>query len=94
LPDGIGLAPALQGRMRAVSIVLGGLLTVAPAAAQTPARQPAGQMPAGKTLPLKGSAAANSCAAYGPGFVRVEGTGSCVKIGGALDVGVAASSRR
>ena len=41
-----------------------------------------------KELPVKGATSANSCAAYGPGFVKVEGTNSCMKIGGALSVGV------
>jgi hypothetical protein len=41
---------------------------------------------AGKLLPLKGAAAANACAGYGPGFVKVDGTGTCVKIGGAISV--------
>jgi Porin subfamily len=39
----------------------------------------------GKQLPLKG-ASASSCAAYGAGFIKVEGTDSCVKIGGAIRV--------
>ena len=45
-----------------------------------------------KTLPLKGTARSNSCAEFGPGFVRVEGTGSCVKVGGGISVD--AGSRR
>lgn len=43
--------------------------------------------PAGKTLPLKGTAGAtkaSACAAYGRGFTMVEGT--CVKIGGSVRV--------
>jgi hypothetical protein len=46
----------------------------------------------GRLLPLKGAAASNSCAAYGPGFVKVDGTGTCVKIGGAVGVGAGAAS--
>ena len=51
-----------------------------------------GDLPAtdqgGKTLPLKGAGTrANACAAYGRGFVMVEATGSCVKIGGAISAG-------
>jgi hypothetical protein len=46
----------------------------------------------GKLLPLKGAAAGNSCAAFGPGFVRVDGTETCVKIGGAVSIGVGGSS--
>jgi len=30
--------------------------------------------------------AAHSCASYGPGFVWIEGTGSCVKIGGSVEL--------
>jgi hypothetical protein len=45
----------------------------------------------GKTLPIKRTTSANSCAAYGPGFVKVEGTDTCMQIGGALSVGVGGS---
>lgn len=44
---------------------------------------------AGKALPLKGTggaAKAGSCASYGPRFVMVEGTGTCVKIGGSISI--------
>ena len=41
----------------------------------------------GRLLPLKGEAGSNSCAAYGPGFVKVDGTGTCMKIGGAVSIG-------
>jgi hypothetical protein len=30
----------------------------------------------------------NSCAAFGAGFVKVDGTDTCVKIGGAVSIGV------
>jgi hypothetical protein len=45
----------------------------------------------GKTLPMKGASSANSCAAYGPGFVKLEGSDTCVKVGGAINVGVGTS---
>ncbi len=32
-----------------------------------------------------------SCAEYGAGYVRVEGTGSCVRLGGGISVGVGGS---
>ena len=48
----------------------------------------------GKLLPLKGAAGGNSCAAYGPGFVKVDGTDTCVKIGGAVSIGVGGASGR
>jgi hypothetical protein len=48
-------------------------------------------MPPTKLLPVKGASAGNSCAAYGPGFRMVEGTDTCVKVGGAVSVEVGGS---
>jgi hypothetical protein len=45
---------------------------------------------AARQLPLKGARTGDFCAAYGAGFVRVDGTQTCVKIGGAVSVGVGA----
>ena len=45
----------------------------------------------GKTLPLKGARSANSCAEYGAGFVKIEGTNTCMKIGGAISIGAGVS---
>ncbi|WP_322517309.1 hypothetical protein SR870_07145 [Rhodopseudomonas palustris] len=38
----------------------------------------------------------NPCAAFGPGFVQVEGSATCVRLGGSIGVGVGvgSSSRR
>jgi hypothetical protein len=36
---------------------------------------------------LKGKASSNSCAAYGAGFVKIEGTDTCVQVGGSISVG-------
>jgi hypothetical protein len=49
----------------------------------------------GKVLPLKGASSGNSCAAYGPGFVKVAGSDTCVKVGGAgsVDVGTSRGAR-
>jgi len=46
-------------------------------------------------LPPPKSAAGNPCAAFGPGFVKVEGADTCVKVGGTfrVDVTGAAGSR-
>ena len=41
-----------------------------------------------RLLPVKRPGVANSCAAYGAGFVKLEGTDTCVKIGGAVSIGV------
>jgi hypothetical protein len=46
----------------------------------------------GKPLPLKRAPSANACAAYGAGFVKLEGTETCVKIGGAVSIGAGAST--
>ncbi len=40
-----------------------------------------------KPLPAKRSGD-NSCAAYGPGFVKVNGSDTCVKVGGDMSVSV------
>jgi hypothetical protein len=47
-----------------------------------------------KQLPLKGAAQTNPCAVYGPGFVRVEGTETCVQIGGTISIGAGTSTGR
>jgi hypothetical protein len=41
-----------------------------------------------RLLPVKRPGVVNSCAAYGTGFVKLEGTDTCVKIGGAVSIGV------
>ena len=38
-------------------------------------------------------AAGNPCAAYGPGFVKVEGTDTCIRIGGSLSVDIGGAAR-
>jgi hypothetical protein len=48
----------------------------------------------GKQLPVKGAARGNSCAEYGAGFVKLEGSDTCVKIGGAVSIGVGSSVGR
>lgn len=48
----------------------------------------------GKPVPLKGKASSNSCAAYGPGFVKLEGTDTCVQIGGSISIGAGTSASR
>ena len=68
------------------------LLPASSAAAEQPrAQKPDKPVSSGRQLPLKGAATGNSCAVYGPGFVRVEGAETCVKIGGAVSVGVGGS---
>jgi hypothetical protein len=45
----------------------------------------------GKLLPVKQPRTDNSCAVYGPDYVKVEGTGMCVQISGSVSVGVGGS---
>ena len=48
-------------------------------------------IPSGKSLPLKRPSSSNACAEYGAGFVKIDGTSTCVKIGGAVSVGAGMS---
>jgi len=48
---------------------------------------------AGKMLPSK-TTRSNACASYGPGFVKVEGSDTCVKLGGGISVGAGTSIGR
>jgi hypothetical protein len=76
-----------------LAIVTAALLPVSIALAEQPSdRKPDKPAGTGRLLPLKGAAGGNSCAAFGPGFVRVDGTETCVKIGGAVSIGVGGSS--
>ncbi len=77
--------------MRAILLaVLIAALPAATLAQQAGPRKPEKPSPPDKLLPLKGASSGNGCAAYGPGFVRVEGSGTCVKIGGAVSIGAGA----
>lgn len=63
--------------------------TAQPIASKKSDKAPVG----GRALPLNaGRASGNSCAAYGPGFAKVEGTDTCVKIGGSVSIGAGRSS--
>jgi hypothetical protein len=62
------------------------------AAEQPRPRKPDTAATSGKPLPLKRSNSANACAEYGAGFVKIEGTNTCMKIGGAVSVGAGMSS--
>ncbi|QOZ26185.1 hypothetical protein [Bradyrhizobium sp. CCBAU 51753] len=74
--------------------ILAVLLPVAAFAQQGRSRDFQTPPDAGKPLPSKPAARANPCASFGPGFVRVEGTDTCVKLGGAVSVGGGYSSGR
>jgi hypothetical protein len=55
-------------------------------------RESYAEKPAAKLSLAKHDAKWSNCAPYGPGFVNVEGTNTCVSIGGAMSVGVGTSS--
>jgi hypothetical protein len=76
------------------NILLATAVAMLPAAAAEPSSsQKPNKPPASGTLiPLKGAGAGNSCVAYGPGFVKLDGTDTCVKIGGVVGIGVGSSS--
>jgi hypothetical protein len=43
-------------------------------------------LPPAKSASRTGSRTANPCASFGPNFKRIEGSDTCVKIGGAVSV--------
>ena len=67
------------------------LLPASSAAAEQLRQQKSDKSIAARQLPLKGARTDHSCAAYGAGFVRIDGTQTCVKIGGAVSIGVGGS---
>ena len=72
-------------------VIVAVTLPALPALAEQPALpKSATAAKPGKLLPLKGAASGNSCAAFGPGFVRVEGTDTCAKVGGYVSTGASA----
>jgi hypothetical protein len=56
------------------------------------ARKPDKPAISGKLVPVKRTGSGNACAASGPGFAKVDGTETCVKIGGAVGIGAGGSS--
>lgn len=77
---------------RNLSVVVAMLLLAAPAHAQSTAiPKPDQSADATVSHRLKKPGAVNTCSAYGPGFVKVEGTDTCVHIGGAIGVGAGVS---
>ena len=77
--------------MRTPLLILISLFVTSAAAAAEALRLPPAERPqkTTATTPLKGAAGkarAGSCASYGPRFVMVEGTGTCVKLGGSIGI--------
>ncbi|WP_076859962.1 hypothetical protein [Bradyrhizobium mercantei] len=80
--------------MRKICLAIAILLPAAAFAQQADRRNFQTPPGAGKTLPSKPAARSNPCASYGPGFVKVEGSDTCVKLGGGISVGAGMSSGR
>ena len=67
-----------------VIAVLPACVAVAEEPIQRPAKPPGAPRPAG----------GNSCAQYGAGYVKVEGSSTCIKAGGSVRVQVGGSAPR
>jgi hypothetical protein len=62
------------------------------AAAEQPRQQKSDKsITAGRQHQPKRARTDQTCAVYGEGFVRVDGTQTCVKIGGSVSIGVGGS---
>jgi hypothetical protein len=78
-------------RTTLLAIVVAVLPLATAVAEQSGHQKPDKSTNSGRLLPVKRAGAGNACAAYGPGFVKVDGTETCVKIGGAVSIGVGGS---
>ena len=76
------------------NILLAIVLAVLPSAALSDSQKPDKPAPTGKLLPVKPAGSGNVCAAYGAGFAKVEGSDTCVKVGGTVSIGAGTSSDR
>jgi hypothetical protein len=74
--------------MRKISLAL--VIAVLPAWAAV-AAEPV-QRPAKPSAPLRPTG--NSCAQYGAGYVKVEGSSTCIKVGGSVNVQAGGSAPR
>jgi hypothetical protein len=76
-----------------VLVIVALVLPMAGASAEQPRLPNSGKTaPSGKLLPLKSARPASSCADYGAGFISVEGTNTCMKVGGAISIGAGVSA--
>ncbi len=73
-----------------LALVVTVLLPTWAAVAQQSSKPPKNSAKSGTLHPVRG----NPCMKYGVGFVRIEGSGTCVKIGGSVSVEAGGSARR
>jgi hypothetical protein len=80
----------MNGAMRNIlPILVAVTLSISTAAADPVTSQKSTRTAIGaKPLAAKQATARNTCAAYGPGFIKVEGSDTCVKVGGSISLGV------
>jgi hypothetical protein len=84
------LPRAIQRTMRNILLIVAlGMLSISAAAADplTPQKHSRDTI-AGKPLAAQRLGRSHVCAAYGPGFVAVDGTDTCVKVGGSISAEV------
>jgi Porin subfamily len=74
-----------------LSVLSATMLLAVPAAAEKTRPLKFDQGADAKSLPVKQPRSDSSCAAYGAGFVKIDGTGTCVKIGGSISIGAGAN---
>ena len=73
--------------MRKTLLICAALLIAAPASAESTRPLKFDRSTSSKSLSVKEPKRDNSCATYGAGFVKIEGTNTCVQIGGSISVG-------
>jgi hypothetical protein len=73
--------------MRTIFLVIALAVVSASSASAQQSRERKPDKPAAGVPLRPARTAVNPCAEYGAGFVRVEGSSTCVKIGGAISVG-------
>lgn len=90
--DGLAM---MRASMRISRLAMIAILSLSAARADPAIRPKPDHATPSDPLPPLPRAAGNPCAAFGPGFVQVAGTATCVRVGGAFraDVGGAAGSR-
>ena len=78
---------------KSILVMIAAVLSSGAALAEQP-RSPKSDKaaPSAKLRTLKLANSSNACAEYGAGFVRIEGTSTCMKVGGAVSVGAGVSS--
>jgi hypothetical protein len=69
-----------------VALVLSALSVASALAEASSPKKPDPSATAGRPTARR-AGASNPCSAFGPGFVKLEGSETCVKIGGAVGVG-------